>query len=501
MFNLGEYSMMKKSLVALAALAATGAFAQSSVTIYGVAEAGIDLGFKETTEKVTTTSVRNLVATPTVAAGAIFPNSTAVSRSGGTSKDAFRVQDGNANGVGTSRIGFRGTEDLGGGMKANFQIEMGLRLDDGSTGGGGAGGSGGSGGGELFGRNAWVGASGAFGEVRLGRQVTGSFGVHSSGLADGAAGGLYSAGGSAAGAFSTSATASAIDATALIGSARPGALMAGVRFNNAIKYISPNLGGFTGTLTIRAPEGNGDTTKVDTAAGLNPVVKSGTTTAKNKTGFDLAAEYANGPIYAGFGYFKVAGTKGDSNTTSTPFVGVKSDVSAADVTTKGFALSGSYDLGNVKPFLSYVNVKGTATGTSGVFPVSPGPATLTTGSFNSQQKVFTAGVRAPFGPVTIIGSISRNKLSESGEANQISGNPATFARLTESGSGKATAFNIGAQYALSKRTSLEANYGQVKATTSANTFDSGTGFVDSDLTNISTTKKTSAISVGVRHAF
>jgi predicted porin len=440
-----------------------------------------------------------LVNIPTVAsAGAIIPNSTSVSRSGGTVKDAFRVTDGNASGVGTSRIGFRGTEDLGGGMKANFQMEMGLRLDDGSTGGGGAGGSGGSGGGNLFGRNAWVGASGAFGEVRLGRQVAGSFGVHANGLADAAAGGLYSAGATAAGAFASGGGALAGNLQSL---RVPTAVMAGVRYDNAIKYISPNLGGFTGTLTIKAPEGNGDTTSVVTPAGVNPTITSGTTSAKNKTGFDLAAEYANGPIYAGFGYFKLAGSSAGTGSVAIPTVGTSSTTSGGDFTTKGYAFSGSYNLGVVQPFLSYVNVKGTDTGVTGTFPIAPAPASVFSGSSSSVQKVFTAGLKAPFGPVTVIGSFSRNKLSESGSGVTISGNPATAAGLTESGSGKATAFNIGAQYALSKRTMLEANYGQVKATKSVDTATVLTNATATGLVNINSTVKTSAIAVGVRHTF
>jgi predicted porin len=57
-----------------------------------------------------------------------------------------------------SRLGFRGTEDLGGGLKALFQLEMTVGLDS------GAGGSGTT----LFNRDTFVGMSGGFGTVRLG---------------------------------------------------------------------------------------------------------------------------------------------------------------------------------------------------------------------------------------------------------------------------------------------------------------------------------------------
>ena len=58
-----------------------------------------------------------------------------------------------------SRLGFRGTEDLGGGLTAFFVLENGLGLDTGITGQGG----------RLFGRQAWVGLAGNWGQVTIGR--------------------------------------------------------------------------------------------------------------------------------------------------------------------------------------------------------------------------------------------------------------------------------------------------------------------------------------------
>jgi predicted porin len=115
---------MKKSLLALAVLASIAgvASAQSSVTIYGV----VDAGFTRETGG---------------AAGTV-------------NKLATGVQSGN-------RLGFKGTEDLGGGLKANFQLESGFNLDDGTQRQG-----------ALFGRQAFVGLSGAFGAVNLGRQYS-----------------------------------------------------------------------------------------------------------------------------------------------------------------------------------------------------------------------------------------------------------------------------------------------------------------------------------------
>lgn len=61
-------------------------------------------------------------------------------------------------GLSSSRLGFRGTEDLGGGLKANFVLEKGINLASGAAG--------------AFDRQSWVGLSGGFGEFQLGNTYT-----------------------------------------------------------------------------------------------------------------------------------------------------------------------------------------------------------------------------------------------------------------------------------------------------------------------------------------
>jgi predicted porin len=61
-----------------------------------------------------------------------------------------------------SRLGFRGTEDLGDGLAAFYVLEMGINADTGVLGQGGLG----------FGRQSMVGLQGGFGSVSLGRQYT-----------------------------------------------------------------------------------------------------------------------------------------------------------------------------------------------------------------------------------------------------------------------------------------------------------------------------------------
>jgi predicted porin len=142
-----------------------------------------------------------------------------------------RLQSGGLNG---SRLGFRGTEDLGGGLRGFFILEAGLNSDDGSF----------SQGGLAFGRQSVLGLQGAFGQVSLGRQYSSvyaaanDFSVFGGNNPYGASTGLI--GGFAGGYEPTrgaSATAVA-PATGATGNGSP------TRVNNSIKYETPALGGF-----------------------------------------------------------------------------------------------------------------------------------------------------------------------------------------------------------------------------------------------------------------
>lgn len=118
---------MKKSLVALAVLAASGAsFAQSTVTLYGLAD--------------------------------VFLGSVKTDNGAGTSTTTSVL---NSGGVNTSRWGIKGSEDLGGGLKANFLLEQGFNMDTGAATAG-----------QAFSRQSYVGFSGGFGEVKLGKVWT-----------------------------------------------------------------------------------------------------------------------------------------------------------------------------------------------------------------------------------------------------------------------------------------------------------------------------------------
>jgi predicted porin len=119
---------MKKSpislaILALAAAAGGAAQAQSNVQVYGLLDVGVE-------------------------------NANNSSATGGSNT---RVISG---GMNTSRWGIRGTEDLGGGLKAVFNLEGGILMDTGAQDG------------ALFRRQAYVGLEGAFGRVVVGRSFT-----------------------------------------------------------------------------------------------------------------------------------------------------------------------------------------------------------------------------------------------------------------------------------------------------------------------------------------
>ena len=107
---------MKKTLVAVAALAAFGtASAQSSVTLFGVLDTAISSYSNKAEDK-------NAPFIPGYESlGTATTSRTALTNSGNAS----------------SRLGFRGTEDLVGGLAASFWLEAGLGNDEGTAGGGG----------------------------------------------------------------------------------------------------------------------------------------------------------------------------------------------------------------------------------------------------------------------------------------------------------------------------------------------------------------------------
>jgi predicted porin len=207
---------MKKTLIALAAVAASSAaLAQSSVTLFGI----VDM------------NVRNV-------------------KQGGVSQSSMG-QDGTA----SSRLGFRGVEDLGGGMSASFWLEAGLDPDAGTPAG------------LQFQRRSTVSLSGGFGEVRLGRDYTPTFWNHT----------VYDP-------FGTNGVGNSTNTFGVLGS---GATTL-VRANNTIAYFTPNLSGFQAQLQYAFKETQADNDPNE-YAGLRLVYSAGPLSASIATASEGSA--------------------------------------------------------------------------------------------------------------------------------------------------------------------------------------------------------------------
>ena len=191
---------MKKSLIALAVLAASGAaMAQSSVTLYGIADLAV---------------VKAKGSSAALASG----------------------------GVSTSRWGLKGSEDLGGGLAANFNFEQSVNLVDGTTGNG-------------FNRQAWVGFSGGFGEIKLGKMWNAYDDIV------GATSPLFDSG---------ALTTNNLAPSYALEAGNPG---------NAVYYATPSFGGVSGAVST--------------------TFKTGETNARVSA---FHVKYEGGPVYAGLGY-------------------------------------------------------------------------------------------------------------------------------------------------------------------------------------------------------
>lgn len=230
---------MQKKLIALAVagLVSGGAFAQSSVTIYGVADA-------------------------------TFDNVRATGAAGGAAAE-FKAR--NRVTANSSYIGFKGTEDLGSGLKAVFQFENGLTTDNGAAG-------------VWNNRDSYVGLAGGFGTL-LGGNVTGptrglgaKFEINSGATGIGANTALIGklGGGSGAGAFDQ-------------------------RINNAVAYVTPAVSGFQGTLGYSS----GLTNSYNGAALAGRESSGKGTAALGNTAWTLGVNYDNGPLYLAYAYTSV----------------------------------------------------------------------------------------------------------------------------------------------------------------------------------------------------
>ena len=334
--------------------AATGAFAQSSVTLWGVVDAGIQH----------------------------------VSQ-GGVSKNQLTTS-----GLSSSQLGFRGTEDLGGGMTASFWVEGTLTNDDGTAAG------------LSFKRRSTLDLAGSFGAIRLGRDYTPTFWSHT--VFD-----PFGTLGSGAG--------SNITLNGFNGNATTAA-----RTSNGVSYLygfAPNAGSAVGS-GVYAQLTHAFAENVSTAAKTNQYQGA-------------RVGYAAGPLNVAFA---------TGNTTT-----------GANTKDKVTNIGASYDLGvaklmalNVSTKIGATNTKYTATEFGATIPLGAGyiPVSFATGKndANSQKgQQFAIGYVHNLSKRTAVYTAYSKITNKNGAAyGFLGGNGGYSSGLTASGNG--TGFDLGVRH-------------------------------------------------------
>jgi len=444
---------MKKSLVALAALAVVGAAsAQSSVTMFGV----IDITYTH-----------------------------ANANSGHID---FMREGANAG----SRLGFRGTEDLGGGLSANFWLEGGFQADNGAaynstyngtatnTPGFNTGAANGSNSyvpagmsllarqGFTFNRRSTLGLSGSFGEIRLGRDLVPS--AANFGAYDPFTGGVGAATNILLGFINPFAN----------GAFAPGNSSPQARAANSIGYFLPsNLGGFYGQVMYAlSDQPSGCTQAYNNNAGTSSYCYGASGDGRH---IGFRAGFASGPFDVALAYgdthygdmASVAPTAaaGQSLIAGTP------QTSAFRGNYKVWDLGGSYNMGVAKLMGQYSQTSLSATSANG----------------NRKLTAYTLGAQVPVGPGEIRVSYNAGKRSDA---------------LTGAGQQdgtKISQFALGYVHNLSKRTAVYTSVSSQKlsvaSTAAAAVASSVTNSFGSNPVAPGTSSTIRGMDIGLRHSF
>jgi predicted porin len=250
---------MKKTLIALAAMATTTAFAQSTVTLSGNVKAGL----------------------------------AQTKYSGGA------AGNGSATGLadGSSRFILSGSEDLGGGLRANFQVDTRFRIDDnGGSAFGAATPTTVLNGSQLAGGATFIGLAGKFGNLQIGKLDT-----------------HYCLGSDTHGTRATALQASSCGLLGFVnGNSGNNAIANASRAVNVTRYTSPNFSGLTFQGTYST-----------SFAGSEGAV--GKTSGGNAT--NVRADYAKGPLTAGLSIWQA---KGEEQTATAARTGQKATTLAVN---------------------------------------------------------------------------------------------------------------------------------------------------------------------------
>jgi len=410
---------MKKSLFAVAALSAIAgaAQAQSSVTVYGL----LDMGYVGSNAKAVTS------------AGLVTKTTTS---SFGQSQEQ------------TSRLGFKGTEDLGGGASAFFTVEMGLTPQSPNIGGtslpkDAAQFNDNNGGSTLDNRQSFAGLKkNGIGQFAFGRQYTPIFNAGAatdpSQYANVIGNVIYQG--------------SSISGTDSAGGMGQGSYNYGFtnRASNALTASSDKFAGFS-VSGMYALNNSNSTLTTSTTAGGNV----------NWNGWGLSADYTWQKLYATVAYqsFKTAYTNNVLSSAVNTNVGTGNTGGQANTAVALFQpnqtsdkqtyVGATYDFGILKAYAQWVGRK-----------VQNDTAYLTTYAAG-QQSNRTAqqiGVRSYITPTIEAWASVGNGKYTGAATTQTSGLPASVSFF---------AYQLGSNYYLSKRTNLYAIYGQAQSTSSS----------------------------------
>jgi predicted porin len=434
---------MKKHLIAAAVAAAVAAPAMAQdVQIYGI----LSTAYSSFDSKLTT---------------------------GATSSEVSTTNTGLQGAQSGSRIGFRGTEDLGGGMKAGFVYELGVNNNTGLG----------------ANRLGYLQAQGSFGTFRAGRvdsltrSIYNSFTAHgNSGFAPGNLGASIGAGAGTLVAFGkdrdgnfdgrgtdatvTNANANALGCggftvsntnavttvvlggqqTASAAQARANCELVagntgwgGTRVADSLGYISPSINGFT----------------FQAQYGVNEVDRSDRASDNSSKTANFGLSYASGPLAVSVARDQVKiKSEAAVNSSDTTFGGfldsadvvwtaplVNRSGNEFKVTTD--MLGAAYDFGVAKVMFVHTAKKLTLGGFTSAQPGIFGTgATITEDGFTTKIKENTVGVQVPLGAVQLVASYSDGNIKSDGEKTDIE------------------AYQLQANYNLSKRTRLYAMYGE-----------------------------------------
>jgi predicted porin len=428
-----EKLAMKKSLVALAALAVAGvASAQSSVTLFGVVDASIS-GYSNTARDERPTVFPNAFGVPVyLNQGSVKTSSRQLANSGYNS----------------SRLGFRGTEDLGGGLAASFWLEAPISNDDGQTGV------------STFQRRSTVSLSGGFGELRLGRDYTPTFWndtVFDPFGTNGVGTNLIFTANNSFGNFGP-----AVVATPGVASLPNVTGNNTTRASNTIGYfLPPNLGGFYGQVMY----GFSEKTKYDNG------IYTPTALNNSRQGRYVGGRfgYANGPLDVALAYG--SSTLGDDY--------------YAGTTTKHNTLNlgASYDFGPVKLFGEVSKAKNKID-----YEVEP----FLGGRRDIDLTGYLLGVTVPVGAGLIRASYSHVKYDYNLPFDPFAVN---------NNDPKANKLAIGYVHNLSKRTALYATIARVSNKNGAGLTAGGPSFYNGVAGTTFTPRNSTGYDFGIRHAF